>query len=71
MCLHMGWFNGKGGSLWVSAIFLVAFGCQWLSILPLKDSEVLHSICSKGWPCGTSMRGEALGLVKGPSVGEC
>ena len=29
-------------------------------------------ICSKGWPCGTSMRGEALGLVKArcPSVGE-
>ena len=21
-------------------------------------------ICSRGWPCGTSMRGEALGLVK-------
>jgi hypothetical protein len=21
-------------------------------------------ICSKGWPCGTSMRGEALGSVK-------
>jgi hypothetical protein len=26
---------------------------------------------SRGWPCGTSMRGEAFGLVKGPSVGEC
>jgi hypothetical protein len=30
-------------------------------------------ICSRGWPCGTSMREEALGLVKAwcPSVGEC
>jgi hypothetical protein len=30
-------------------------------------------ICSRGWPCGTSMRGDALGLVKAeyPSVGEC
>ena len=29
-------------------------------------------ICSKGWPYETSMRGEALGLVKAlsPSVGE-
>jgi hypothetical protein len=23
-------------------------------------------ICSRGWPCGTSMRGEALGHVKAP-----
>jgi hypothetical protein len=33
-------------------------------------------ICSKGWPCGTSMRGEALGEVlpvkaQCPSVGVC
>jgi hypothetical protein len=30
-------------------------------------------ICSRGRPCGTSVRGEALGLVKAccPSVGEC
>jgi hypothetical protein len=29
-------------------------------------------ICSRGWPCGTSMRGEALGPVKTQclSVGE-
>jgi hypothetical protein len=26
-------------------------------------------ICSRGWPCGTSKRGEALGIVKGPSIG--
>jgi hypothetical protein len=30
-------------------------------------------ICSRGWPCGTSMRGETLGSVKAlcPSIGEC
>jgi hypothetical protein len=30
-------------------------------------------ICSRGWPCGISVRGEALGLVKArcPSVGDC
>jgi hypothetical protein len=30
-------------------------------------------ICSRGWPCGTSMGGEALGPMKAqcPSVGEC
>jgi hypothetical protein len=30
-------------------------------------------VCSRGWPYGTSMRGEALGPVKAqcPSVGEC
>ena len=30
-------------------------------------------ICSREWPCGTSMRGDALGLVKSqcPSLGEC
>jgi hypothetical protein len=28
-------------------------------------------VCSRGWPWGTSIRGEVLGLVKGPSVGEC
>jgi hypothetical protein len=28
---------------------------------------------SRGWPCRTSMRGEALGLVNAqcPSIGEC
>jgi hypothetical protein len=31
-----------------------------------------NCLCSRGWPCGTSVRGEALGLVKAwcPSVGE-
>jgi hypothetical protein len=30
-------------------------------------------ICSRGWPCWSSMEGEALGPVKAlcPSVGEC
>jgi hypothetical protein len=30
-------------------------------------------ICSRGWPCGTSMGGEALGSEKAPcpTVGEC
>jgi hypothetical protein len=30
-------------------------------------------ICSRGWPCGTSITGEGLGLVKVlcPSVGKC
>ena len=30
-------------------------------------------ICSRGWPCCSSMRGEALGPVKVlcPSIGEC
>jgi hypothetical protein len=30
-------------------------------------------MCSRGWPCGTSMRGDALGPVKAlcPSLGEC
>ena len=30
-------------------------------------------ICSRGWPCRSSMEGEALGPVKAlcPSVGEC
>ena len=30
-------------------------------------------ICSRGWPCGTLMRREALGLMKAqcPTVGEC
>jgi hypothetical protein len=33
----------------------------------------LCRICSRGWPCGTSTRGEALGPVTArcPSVGEC
>jgi hypothetical protein len=30
-------------------------------------------MCSRGWPCGTSMRGEAFGPVKAPcpSIGKC
>jgi hypothetical protein len=37
-----------------------------------RDSR-LQLRTSRGWPCGTSMRGEALGLVKVQcsSVGEC
>ena len=27
-------------------------------------TQGFSSICSRGWPCGTSMRGETLGLVE-------
>jgi hypothetical protein len=40
---------------------------------PTKEYIWRNSRLLRGWPCGTSMRGEALGLVKArfPSVGEC
>jgi hypothetical protein len=46
-----------------------------LSVFPLKRNRRLR-VNNKihmwlGWPCGTSVRGEALGLLKGPSIGEC
>jgi hypothetical protein len=36
-------------------------------------THVSSHICSIGWPCGTAMRGDALGLVKAssPCVWEC
>ena len=36
-------------------------------------TEDFSCICSRVWPCRTSMRGKALGLVKAqcPSLGEC
>ena len=49
---------------------------QGLNQQPKSTHGGTHSsscICSRGWPCGTSMGGEYLGPVKArcPSVGEC
>jgi hypothetical protein len=59
-----------------SKLFL-CISSHWFFDLPFKkdtrrDSRLQH-ICSRGWPCGTLVRGNAFGLVKAPclSLGEC
>jgi hypothetical protein len=49
---------------------------QGLNYQPKSTHGGTHGsshICSRGWPCQTSMGGEALGPMKarGPRVGEC
>jgi hypothetical protein len=42
-------------------------------VVPQGGTQGFSHICSKGCPCGTIVRGEALGIVKArcPSVREC
>jgi hypothetical protein len=44
--------------------------CPWSTYGGIHDSS---HICSRGWPCRSSLEGEALGPMKAlcPDVGEC